>query len=60
MSDPGMFLKAINALSGRIDAFAKEGEATSGPTADGVHVPSTEWGAGPKKKTKPAKAPKAD
>lgn len=48
-------MKRIDALNARLDAINKEGEA-SGPTADGVHVPSTDWGKRPKKKPKPAKA----
>lgn len=48
-------LKRLDALNRRLDAIAKEGEG-SGPTADAVHVPSTEWGDRPKKKPKPAKA----
>lgn len=47
-------LKRLEALHARLSAIAKEGTA-SGPTADAVHVPSTEWGKRPKK-TKPTKA----
>lgn len=51
----------LERLLKRLDAalVRKEGEA-SGPTADGVHVPSTAWGDRPKKKPKPAKAKAED
>lgn len=51
-------LKRLEDLNARLSAIAKEGQG-SGPTVDGVHVPTTQWGNRPKKKPKPAKASKA-